>query len=58
MKRKNYLTLSLVLLIGAGGVLSGCSSKEATATGDQMILVGTQNDYPPFAFADEKNELF
>ena len=40
------------------GALSGCSSKEATsATGDQVILVGTQNDYPPFAFADDNNEL-
>ncbi|TWT27053.1 transporter substrate-binding domain-containing protein [Planomicrobium sp. CPCC 101110] len=57
MKRKYYLSASLFLLLGVGA-LSGCSSKEATsATGDQVILVGTQNDYPPFAFADEKNEL-
>ncbi|MDN7245483.1 transporter substrate-binding domain-containing protein [Planococcus shenhongbingii] len=58
MKRKQYISLSLVLLLGAGGVLSGCSSKEeASTTGEQVILVGTQNDYPPFAFADENNEL-
>nr|WP_316047222.1 transporter substrate-binding domain-containing protein [Planococcus glaciei] len=57
MKRKSYITLSLVLLLGAGSVLSGCSSKEAGATGEQVITVGTQNDYPPFAFADENNEL-
>lgn len=42
--------LSLVLLTGA---LSGCSSKDA-ASGDKVIYVGTQNDYPPFAFTNEK----
>ena len=58
MKRKHYLFLSTFLLVGVIGALSGCSSKEATsATDDQVILVGTQNDYPPFAFADDKNEL-
>ncbi|MGZ0038862.1 transporter substrate-binding domain-containing protein [Paenibacillus ottowii] len=45
--------LSLVLLTGA---LSGCSSKEA-ASGDKVLYVGTQNDYPPFAFTNDKNEL-
>ncbi|MBB5180467.1 L-cystine transport system substrate-binding protein [Planomicrobium koreense] len=56
MKRNHYLFVSLFLL--AAGTLGGCSSKEATsATGDQVILVGTQNDYPPFAFADDNNEL-
>lgn len=56
MKRNRYLFVSLFLL--AAGTLGGCSSKEATsATGDQVILVGTQNDYPPFAFADDNNEL-
>ncbi|RLQ89705.1 transporter substrate-binding domain-containing protein [Planomicrobium sp. Y74] len=61
MKRKNYLLVSLCLSIGVAGVLSGCSSKEATsateASDDQVITVGTQNDYPPFAFADDNNEL-
>ncbi|HSP23033.1 MAG TPA: transporter substrate-binding domain-containing protein [Planococcus sp. (in: firmicutes)] len=58
MKRKHYLFVSLFLSVGVMGALSGCSSKEATsATGDQVILVGTQNDYPPFAFADDNNEL-
>lgn len=56
MKRKHYLFVSLFLLVG--GALGGCSSKEATsATDDQVILVGTQNDYPPFAFADDNNKL-
>ncbi len=45
--------LSLVLITGA---LSGCSSKEA-ASGDKVLYVGTQNDYPPFAFTNDKNEL-
>lgn len=58
MKRKNYVLGSLFLSITAIGALSGCSSEEeASATGDQVITVGTQNDYPPFAFADDSNEL-
>lgn len=54
MKRKSrLLVIALVLLI-----LAGCSTKD-TNDGDEdiLILVGTQNDYPPFAFADENNEL-
>ncbi|PSL40038.1 L-cystine transport system substrate-binding protein [Planomicrobium soli] len=59
MRKKYYFAVSLLVLLALGAVLSGCSSKEATGatTGDQVILVGTQNDYPPFAFADENNEL-
>jgi L-cystine transport system substrate-binding protein len=58
MKRKYYLLVSMFLLLGVIGILNGCSSKEAaSATDNQVILVGTQNDYPPFAFADENNEL-
>ncbi|MGH2316164.1 transporter substrate-binding domain-containing protein [Planococcus sp. SE5232] len=58
MKRKHYVLGSLFLSLGVIGALSGCSSEEATsATGDQVVVVGTQNDYPPFAFADDTNEL-
>ena len=32
-------------------------SKAVDGTEEKKILVGTQNDYPPFAFADENNEL-
>lgn len=57
MKRNHTLFLSLFLLTGIGA-LSGCSSEETTAAnGDEIITVGTQNDYPPFAFADDNNEL-
>ncbi|MFC4713692.1 transporter substrate-binding domain-containing protein [Planococcus dechangensis] len=57
MTRNQYILSSLVLL-GSIGALGGCSSEEAvSATGDQVILVGTQNDYPPFAFADDNNQL-
>ena len=58
MKRKHYVLSSLFLSLGVIGALSGCSSEEATSsTGDQVVVVGTQNDYPPFAFADDTNEL-
>ncbi|OIJ21872.1 amino acid ABC transporter substrate-binding protein [Anaerobacillus alkalidiazotrophicus] len=58
MKRKYHSLVSIFLLLGVIGILNGCSSKEATSvTDNQVILVGTQNDYPPFAFADENNEL-
>lgn len=57
MTRNSNLFASLFLL-GTVGALGGCSSEEAaSATGDQVVLVGTQNDYPPFAFADDTNQL-
>lgn len=51
-----------IALVGLAAVISGCSSDQAaTSTTDEekekVIIVGTQNDYPPFAFADENNEL-
>lgn len=54
MKSKSrLLVITLALLI-----LAGCSTKDTTdGDEDTLILVGTQNDYPPFAFADENNEL-
>ena len=59
MKRKSRLLVPMIALLGLAGIVSGCSSKETAKeeTGDKVILVGTQNDYPPFAFADENNEL-
>ncbi len=58
MKRRSRLLTPVIALIGLAGILNGCSSKEtADVTKDEVILVGTQNDYPPFAFADENNEL-
>lgn len=55
---KNHYILASFFLFGGIAALSGCSSEEAaSATGDQVILVGTQNDYPPFAFADDNNQL-
>lgn len=55
---KNHYILASFFLFGSIAALSGCSSEEAaSATGDQVILVGTQNDYPPFAFADDNNQL-
>ncbi len=57
MKKPNYLAVSAVLLASAAA-LSGCSSEPAqSASGEQVIKVGTQNDYPPFAFADDNNKL-
>lgn len=61
MKRKNYVLGSLFLSLGVSSALSGCSSEEAAPAAEgaeeQVVLVGTQNDYPPFAFADDTNEL-
>lgn len=58
MKRKHYVLESLFLSLVVIGALSGCSSEEASSgTGDQVVVVGTQNDYPPFAFADDTDEL-
>lgn len=53
--------LSLFLLTLLAFILSGCA-KEAntTTTGDTQstkIYVGTQNDYPPFCYTDENNNL-
>lgn len=58
MKRNDGFYASVFVVLMSLGLLSGCSSQDAaSATGDQVILVGTQNDYPPFAFADDNNEL-
>lgn len=58
MKRKSCLLVSMIGLLTIGGIISGCSTKEATKESkEKVIIVGTQNDYPPFAFADENNEL-
>ena len=58
MKRKICVLVIMIGLFAFSGIVSGCSNKEATDEGkEKVILVGTQNDYPPFAFADENNEL-
>ncbi len=58
-KGSSRLVLSVTLLI-LTGLMSGCSSEKKSTTDleqEKVIIVGTQNDYPPFAYADEKNEL-
>lgn len=48
----------LALPIAAVGILLvGCSSEEAAESKDEVIVIGTQNDYPPFAFADDSDKL-
>ncbi|MFC0561550.1 transporter substrate-binding domain-containing protein [Halalkalibacter alkalisediminis] len=55
MKR---ILILIMALVGLTVMMSGCSSQETVdVTADKIILVGTQNDYPPFAYADENNEL-
>ncbi|WYP26523.1 transporter substrate-binding domain-containing protein [Alkalihalobacillus sp. FSL W8-0930] len=56
MKRHTRLTQSVIAVLGLAVLAGGCSVGNTT-TNEQVILVGTQNDYPPFAFADESNEL-
>ncbi|AZN39324.1 transporter substrate-binding domain-containing protein [Paenibacillus albus] len=53
------LGVSLALL---AGILSGCgssndNSNSGGAASDKTLIVGTQNDYPPFAYVDDKNVL-
>ena len=48
-----------IALVGLAAVISGCSSDQtaSTDTEQKVIIVGAQNDYPPFTYADENNEL-
>lgn len=63
MKRTLLFTLFLISIITLLGACSnndaaeGKADAEETKSGDNVILVGTQNDYPPFAYADDNNEL-
>lgn len=62
MKKFISLIGTGITLVGLAAVISGCSSDQTASNGtdekrDKVIIVGTQNDYPPFAFADENNEL-
>lgn len=58
MKRESRVLVIMIGLFAFTGIVSGCSNKETTdEVKEKVILVGTQNDYPPFAFADENNEL-
>lgn len=63
MKRTLFFTLfliSIITLLGACSNNDGAKNKadaEETKSEDNVILVGTQNDYPPFAYADDNNEL-
>lgn len=55
MKTKG-LALSAVLL--GAGLLGGCSASDSSSESkDEVIMIGTQNTYPPFAYADEDGEL-
>lgn len=72
MKKTKALATFGVTLALAAGVLSGCGSSDkgnnnasndagananAGSAKDKTIYVGTQNDYPPFAYVDDKNNL-
>lgn len=60
MKKRKIATIlgiSIVLLIGT---LTGCSSSTGTSSSKKevkTIYVGTENDYPPFCYADENGQL-
>lgn len=55
-KAKLALMISIVLLTG---ILSGCSSTKTDSADSAVttIYVGTQNDYPPFAYSDADGQL-
>lgn len=60
MKKVTSLIGMSITLVGLTAVISGCSSEPKATTDteqEKVIIVGTQNDYPPFAYADENNEL-
>lgn len=62
MKQNNVLLIRIAVCIFSILLLAACSSNSAkngdkNDTEEKVILVGTQNDYPPFAFADENNQL-
>ncbi len=55
MNKKLTSLLATTTLFGA---LTGCGAdKTTTEAKDKVIYVGTQNNYPPFAFADDNDEL-
>lgn len=64
MQFKAKLAAGISILLLAGVSLVGCSSnndnnkdKAAGGSADKTIYVGTQNDYPPFAYADTDGKL-
>lgn len=62
MKQKNALLIRIFACICSVLLLTACSSNttnnaDKETPKEKVLLVGTQNDYPPFAFADENNQL-
>jgi L-cystine transport system substrate-binding protein len=59
MKKSKIIGTLSVLAVLLVGVLSGCSSNQSSNTTKQVktIYVGTQNDYPPFCYKDDKGQL-
>lgn len=61
MKKVTSLIGMGITLVGLVAIISACSSEQKETTTDneqeKVVIVGTQNDYPPFAYADENNEL-
>lgn len=59
MKKSKFIVVIGILIILLGAVLGGCSSKKQVTTAKEVktIYVGTQNDYPPFCYKDDKNQL-
>jgi L-cystine transport system substrate-binding protein len=59
-KRLKTIALFGTTFILLSAALGGCSSEKAATTiakAEKTIVVGTQNDYPPFAYINDKNEL-
>ncbi|MUT66490.1 transporter substrate-binding domain-containing protein [Paenibacillus sp. NEAU-GSW1] len=60
MKKLKTISAFGIILLLAAAALSACSSEKADTTSaaeEKTIIVGTQNDYPPFAYVDDNNQL-
>jgi L-cystine transport system substrate-binding protein len=57
MKKSNAVTALSISFVLLAVIMSGCSSAKTNSTGEKTLLVGTQNDYPPFAYNDADNQL-
>ncbi|REE86437.1 L-cystine transport system substrate-binding protein [Paenibacillus taihuensis] len=51
------LTLLASILSGCGSNDGNSASNSGANSEEKTLIVGTQNDYPPFAYIDDKNEL-
>lgn len=61
MKKWKNIVLAGAVLLGAVGLLAGCGGDKkaasASAGGDQKIIIGLDDSFPPFGFRDKDGNL-